>query len=255
MATRLDAGAQRSLVFGVDGAGPGALSALTVSGGVTVAPQEGLVVRFGRNRPEVEVCVGEDDVRISRQHGLLTCLRGQWSVTVTGKVPARLGESLMLHRDTEPTPLSPGYTPVFLRGSSGRDHLMELHVAGAAGGRPPPRPDAITVEPKRWRLTAEEHLALVVLGQRYLSYDPQPLPLSRQQAAEQLAELAPCGRWTAKKVEYLVSGVRKRLSDSGVSGLRRDEVGEPVGLTLAVNLLRELVASTTLVPLDLALLD
>ena len=68
-------------------------------------------------------------------------------------------------------------------------------------------------------------------------------------------ELRPEGKWTAKKVDHLVSGVRKRLSDSGVAGLSREEVGEPVGLALSVNLLGELVASTTLVPLDLTLLD
>jgi hypothetical protein len=40
----------------------------------------------------------------------------------------------------------------------------------------------------------------------------------------------------------------------GVSGLTREESGEPVGSALNDNLLRELLLSTTLVPPDLALL-
>lgn len=246
---------QRSLVAGVVGTAPGSLSALTVTGGLTVDAREGRTVSFGRNRPEVDICVGEDDLGISRLHGQLVHRDHRWWVRMTGRFPARLRDSVMVHRDGDPLPLTAGYTPLFLRGSRGRNHVLELFVAGDDGRRPPPRPGEPTLEPTRWRLTAEEHLALTVLGQRYLFHDPHPQPLSRQQAAEQLAELQPGGRWTAKKVEYLVSGVRRRLSASGVPGLRREEVGEPVGLALAVNLLGELVASTTLVPLDLALLD
>jgi hypothetical protein len=255
MSTRSDLVTRRSLAGGVAGTAPGALCALTVTGGITIPPQEGLVLRFGRNRPEVDICVGEDDLGVSRLHGTLSCRLHRWWVGVTGRQPARMRESVMLHRGGEPLPLPVGYTPLFLRGSRGRQHVVELYVAGDGGGRPPARPGEPTLEPRRWRLTPEEHLALVVLGQRYLLFDPHPRPLSRQQAAEQLDELRPDGKWTAKKVDYLVSGVRKRLSDSGVAGLSREEVGEPVGLALSVNLLGELVASTTLVPLDLSLLD
>jgi hypothetical protein len=49
--------------------------------------------------------------------------------------------------------------------------------------------------------------------------------------------------------------VRSRLSKSGVAGLTREEVGEPVGNKLNDNLLRELLLSTTLVPPDLRLLE
>ncbi len=246
---------QRSLVGGVAHAAPGAISALAVTGGITVAPEPGLTIRFGRNRPEVEVCVGEDDLLISRQHGLLDHRLGQWWVNNTGRSPIRLASSLLLHREGDPIPLAVGYTPLFLRGSRGREHLLELYVAGDEGGKPPSRPGDITQPPRRWRLTVEEHLALVVLGQRYLLHDPHPQPLSRQQAATELAELRPTAKWTTKRVEHLVAEVRARLSAGGVFGLRRDEVGEPVGLTLTVNLLRELVSSTTLVPTDLNLLD
>jgi hypothetical protein len=52
----------------------------------------------------------------------------------------------------------------------------------------------------------------------------------------------------------MVADVRARLAAQGVSGLLREEVGEPVGNALNDKLLRELVLSTTLVPADLALL-
>jgi hypothetical protein len=245
----------RSLAQGVANVAPGALCALTVATGLTVAPKEGLSLRFGRNKPQVEVCVGENDLHVSRVHGLVHHRQNHWWVSNTGRAPIRLSGSLMLHTDSEPIPLATGYTPLFLRGSRGREHLLEFYVAGADGGIPSSRPGEATEAPKRWRLTAAEHAALTVIGQRFLLMAPNPQPLSRQEAAEQLREVQPDAGWTPKRVEHLVSAVRRRLSDSGVPGLRREEVGEPVGLTLTVNLLRELVLSTTLVPLDLALLD
>jgi hypothetical protein len=250
---RLDPHRQHSLRHGVADAAPGTLSALTVTGGVAVPPSPGSRVTFGRNRLEVDVCVGEEDVRISRVHGLLVRGRDRWWLRNTGRSPIRLSDSVLLHRDSEPLPLAGGYTALFLRGT--REHVLELLVSDGEAGVAMRRPTQPTAPPKRWRLSPEEHLVLAVLGQRYLSYDPQPLPLSRQQAAAELAERRPRENWTAKRVEHLVSRVRQRLSDAGVHGLRRDEVGEPVGLTLTVNLLRELVLSTTLVPMDLEWLE
>ncbi|GAB3895510.1 hypothetical protein GCM10029964_075510 [Kibdelosporangium lantanae] len=95
----------------------------------------------------------------------------------------------------------------------------------------------------------------MVLGQHYLLHEAHPQPLSRQRAADQLRELAPDGKWTAKRVEHIVADVRDRLSRGGVFGLRREELAEPVGNALTENLFRELVTSTTLVPPDLELLD
>lgn len=247
--------AGRSLVLGAARVTAGALSALTVAGGVTVAPCDGGRLRFGRNRQQVEVCVGENDVMVSRRHGLLDHRAGRWWLTNTGRSAIRLPGSLQLHPEGDPIPLTPGYTPLFLRGSHGREHLVELHVADLDATPLAPRPDAVTQPPQRWRLAPDERLALIVLGQRFLLHDPHPLPLSRQQAADQLAELRPAQRWTIKRVEHIVATVRARLSSNGVYGLLREEVGEPVGLTLTVNLLRELISSTTLVPLDLDLLD
>jgi hypothetical protein len=53
----------------------------------------------------------------------------------------------------------------------------------------------------------------------------------------------------------MIVSVRARLSQGGVAGLTREEVGEPVGNTLNHNLVTELVQSTTLVPPDLAVLN
>jgi hypothetical protein len=244
-----------SLALGVPRAQPGAIFALAVGGGISVPPRDGLTVRFGRNRPDVEVCVGEDDLRVSRTHGTLTRTGGHWWVHNTGQLPIRLPSTQWLFRDEEPVPLAEGYTPLFIRGSRHREHLLELYVAGSDGGPPRPRPDAVTQPPHRWRLTADERLVLVVLGQRYLLHEPHPQPLGRQQAADQLTELRPAEHWSAKRVERVITAVRLRLSADGVPGLVREEVGEPVGNALNDNLLRELVGSTSLVPPDLQLLD
>lgn len=244
-----------SLARGVPEAVPGAIFALALTEGVTVAPSEGRTIRFGRNRPDVEVCVGEDDLRVSRQHGLLAHRDGHWWVSNTGQLPIRLPGTQWLFSGEDPIPLSSGYTPLFVRGSRAREHLLELYVAGEDGGRPATRHRDVTEAPKRWRLTPDERLALVVLGQRYLLHEPHPQPLSRQQVADALGELQPDATWSASRVDHLVADVRGRLSAGGVAGMLREEVGEPVGNALNDNLIRELVLSTTLVPPDLALLD
>jgi hypothetical protein len=243
-----------SLAFGVPRSAPGAIYALAIGGGFAVGPREGRTVVFGRNKPEVHVCIGEDDRRVSRQHGLLTCQDGRWWVRNTGRSPIRLPGSQWLFRHEESLPLAPGYTPLFVPGTRGREHLLELYVAGDDGTRPVPRPGDVTEPPRTWRLDAGERLVLVALGQRYLLHEADPQPLGRQQVADQLNLLQP-GTWTARRVEHAVKAVRERLSRSGVRGLTREEVGEPVGNKLNDNLVRELLLSTTLVPPDLRLLE
>jgi hypothetical protein len=244
-----------SLALGVPRAVPGAIYALAVSGGVSLAPREGSAIRFGRNRPDVEICVGEDDLRVSRQHGRLTRSEGHWWVHNTGQLPIRLPSTQWLSSQEEPVPLAEGYTPLFIRGSRNREHLLELFVAGPGGEHPVARPGDVTQPPRRWRLTEDERLVLVVLGQRYLLHEPNPQPLARQQVADRVGELRSDALWNVKRVERTIAEVRFRLSSGGVHGLVREEVGEPVGNSLNDNLLRELVGSTTLVPPDLALLD
>jgi hypothetical protein len=247
--------AHGSLALGVPPSAPGTIFALALTGGIMMKPRQGRTILFGRNRPEVHVCVGEDDPQVSRQHGLLIHHRGQWRVSNTGRRPLRLPGSRMLSPDEEPVPLSEGYTPLFVQGASGREHLLELYVTGPEGRRPSSRHGDPTQLPRVWRLQPDERLALIVLGQHYLLHDAHPHPLSWRQAADQLAELQPGAGWTSKRVEHMITSVRIRLSRNGVAGLTRDEVGEPVGNTLNHNLLIELVQSTTLIPLDLAILD
>ncbi len=248
--TRLPAG-HDSLAFGVPRAAPGTIYALGLNGGIAVGSGEGHEVLFGRSRPEVHVCIGEDDRQISRQQGALTCHDRRWWVENTGQLPLRLPRSRLLFATEEPVPLPEGYTPLFVRGSRGREHLLEIYVTDDGGSRPAPRPHDLTEPPRTWRLSKDERFALVVLGQLYLLHEAIPRPLSWREAAEHLADLRPSDGWTAKRVEHLVVAVRTRLSRAGVPGLTREEVGEPVGNTLNDNLIKELLLSTTLVPPDL----
>ncbi|MCU1684542.1 MAG: hypothetical protein JWQ81_5281 [Amycolatopsis sp.] len=244
-----------SLAFGVPPSAPGTIYVLGIAGGFVVAPREGRTILFGRNRPDVHVCVGEDDRKVSRVHGIVIRREGRWWMRTTGKRPIRLPGSMELHPESEPVPLAEGYTAVFVRGSGQREHLLEFYVAGSDGQRPVLRTYDETDPPQVWRLSPDERLALVALAQRYLLQESYPQPLTWRQVAHQLSELQPDGRWTVKRVEHVVVPVRARLSRAGVSGLMREEVGEPVGNTLNDNLIRELMLSNSLVPPDLALLD
>lgn len=247
--------AHRSLAFGVTSATPQTIYVLGVSGGIAATPAAERVVLFGRNRPQVDVCVGEDDPKVSRTHGRIGYHGDRWWVANTGIRPLRVAGSRYLFPGEEPLPLAEGYTPLFVGGSRKREHLLEVYVTGAHGVRPAARHGDATEQSHPWPLEPDERLALLVLGQRYLWHDFHPQPLTWQQAADQLAELQPDAGWTAKRVARLVLEVRARLSRRGVSGLTRDEVGEPVGNTLNHNLLVELLLSATLVPRDLAILD
>ncbi|MEU0412106.1 FHA domain-containing protein [Streptomyces griseorubiginosus] len=244
-----------SLARGASAPLPGTVFALALTGGMTLGPGEGREVLFGRNRPEVHVCLGEDDPQVSRLQGTLTHRDGRWWVSNSGRLPIRCAGARLLFRDEEPLPVDTGYTPLFVGGSRGREHLLEVFVTGPEGERPPPRHEDVTRPPRVWRLTEQEKLALVALGRRYLLHEPRPQPLTWRQTAAELAEVQPGAGWTDKRVEHLVNGVRTRLSRDGVPWLTREELGEPVGNALNDHLIRALMASTTLVPMDLALID
>lgn len=77
-----------------------------------LGPGAGREVLFGRNRPEVHVCLGEDDPQVSRHQGTLTHRDGHWWVSNTGRLPIRCPAGRLLFRDEEPLPLDTGYTPV-----------------------------------------------------------------------------------------------------------------------------------------------
>ncbi|MFJ8062745.1 FHA domain-containing protein [Streptomyces sp. NPDC096142] len=244
-----------SLARGASAPLPGTLFALALTGGMTLGPGEGREVLFGRNRPEVHVCLGEDDPQLSRHQGTLTHRDGSWWVSNSGRLPIRCAGARLLFRGEEPLPLDTGYTPLFVGGSRGREHLLEVFVTGPDGDRPSPRHGDVTRPPRVWVLTDQERIALVVLGRRYLLHEPRPQPLTWKQTAAELAESQPHEGWTDRRVEHLINGVRTRLSRDGVPWLTREELGEPVGNALNDHLIRALMASTTLVPMDLALID
>ncbi|MFE0249378.1 FHA domain-containing protein [Streptomyces sp. NPDC059010] len=244
-----------SLARGASATDPGTLFALALGGGMTLGPGEGREVLFGRNRPEVHVCLGEDDPQVGRHQGTLTQRGGHWWVSNTGRLPIRCAGGRLLFRGEEPLLLDPGYTPLFVGGSRGREHLLEVFVTDAEGGHRAPRHEDVTRPPRVWTLSAAERLALVALGRRYLLHEPRPQPLTWRQTAALLTDVQPGMTWTDKRVEHLINGVRLRLSRDGVSGLTREEVGEPVGNALNDHLIRALLTSTTLVPMDLVLID
>jgi hypothetical protein len=243
-----------SLRFEPPSSPPGTLFVLGPGGGVSVDPEPGTTVTFGRNIDEVDVVVAPDDERVSRRHGLLVRDERRWTLRNLGRLPIRLPGSRMVHPDTEPIWLAVGYTPMFIRSRGGRDHLVEVRISGATGATLQRHRESTSIEPI-WPLTPDERLVLVVLGQRYLRHEAHPQPLSWRQVADELAGLRPGQGWTHKRAEHIGVAVRRRLSQAGVPGLTRDEVGDPVGNTLNHNLIVELVSSATLVPPELRVLD
>ncbi|MEC3982266.1 FHA domain-containing protein [Amycolatopsis sp. H20-H5] len=220
-----------SLARGVPVAEPGTLSVLGAHGGVVVTPEGLDLVTFGRNRQAVVVPVGEDDRRVSRRHGVLEHRDGAWRLHATGKVPIRLPDSRLLFAGEPPVVLATGYTPLFVRGSGGREYVLEVHVAGTGLVAPPPGAF----------LSSRERLVFTVLGQRYLRHEPRPWPLTWRETADRLRELRPGACWTPEEVESLTAATRARLHPPGADGMDR--------------LLRELLATAALVPPDLGLLD
>lgn len=244
-----------SLAFGVGRCEVGTIFVLSLAGGVTLRPRDGREILFGRNRPDVHVCVGADDLGISRVHGAIERRDGGWWIRTIGRVPVRLPGSQLLFAGEDSRPLNEGYTPAFVRGGRDREHLLEVYIADEEGLRPRPRHDNATTGPRTWRLSEHERLVLVALARRYLAHEARVVPLTWRQVADVLTAIQPGQGWTPKRVEHTAVAVRTRLSRAGVRGLTREEVGEPIGNTLNDNLIRELLLSTTIVPPDLDLLD
>jgi hypothetical protein len=236
---------------------PGTLFVLGSNGGLSVAPDADFPLLFGRNAPDVHVCVGVGDTCVSRRHGLITREYSRWVLRNTGRLPIRFpGSRLVLGGDQ--AELTAGYTPLFIVAPR-QEHLLEVRIAA----QPPSGESGVkevhgvrTFEGEKREIDAKEKLVLVCLAQRYLRGDPQPQPLTWAQVACELDELQPQGRWTAKKAAHAVTKVRKRFSKSlGVYGLIEEEVQPPVGNALNHNLINELLCSTTLVKSDLELLE
>jgi hypothetical protein len=247
-----------SLARGVAPSPPGTLHVRTVIDDLSAPPRPGRTVFFGRGeKPEVDLGVGVDDLRVSRRHGELTYRQGFWWLRNTGQQLVRLPRGRMMHATTEPIPLAAGYTPLFVKGSGYREHLVELYVASHDDPGPVSRRRAETARPETWALDDDERLLLVVLGQRYLLYEEDPRPLTYAMAARQLAYLRPEARWNERKIEYRIEAVRRRLDNTGFKyPLMHDKSqGRPADNGLLHNLLKGLVESTTLVPPDLDLME
>ncbi|MFJ1747536.1 FHA domain-containing protein [Streptomyces sp. NPDC088116] len=247
-----------SLARGVAPAGPGTLHARSVTGAIKVAPRPGLTIRFGRGeRPDTDLAVGDDDLRVSRRHGELTYRAHQWWLRNTGRQLVRLPHGRLMHSSSEPLPLATGYTPLFVKGSGFREHLVELYVTGHDQPGLVPRRQAATLPPRIWPLDDDERLLLVVLGQHYLLYEDGPRPLSYRRAAAQLAYLHPEANWSERRIEHKIKDVRLRLQNAGFPHplLHDRAMGTPSDNNLLHNLLKGLVESTTLVPPDLELME
>ncbi|AZM50027.1 hypothetical protein DMB38_33350 [Streptomyces sp. WAC 06738] len=250
-----------SLARGVTPAQPGTLHARSATDGIEVAPLPGLTVRFGRGPGDegaggdVELHVGGRDQGVSRRHGELTCLEGGWTLRNTGQQALRLPRGRLLPPGSDRLALTAGYTPVFVKGSGFREHLVELYVVRPEPARPGDL--AGTPPPAAWALSEDERLVLVVLGQRYLRHEPDPHPLPYRQTAEVMAFLRPGERWDAAEVARRVEDVRRRMPRAAgrSPAVPDEEPPEPRGCTPDHRLLTDLVAATALVPPDLGLLD
>jgi hypothetical protein len=229
----------------------GTVSMLSPGGGVRFGPKEGREIIFGRNRPLVHVCIGEDDLRISRHHGTVRRTGDRWWISNEGTQPIRVADSYLLYRGEDPIPLDTGYTPLLIRGSERREHLLEVFVTTAQRSGPTPRHRHETHHGIPYALSVEEKLALIVLGQRYLRREPYPQPLTWKETAKLLTELQPGMGWKQRRVEELVAEVRHRLTLLGVDGLMAQDVPPPIGNMLNHNLFQELMVSGTLTPNDL----
>lgn len=232
---------------------PGSLLVAALGDSVTMPPKEGRELVFGRNRPDVHVCVGEDDLAVSRKQGTLTCSARRWWLRNTGNLAIRVGESRLLTPHDEPAPLAEGYTSLVVEGPRGRLHLVEALVVGAAASHRP-RPGDPTMPVKAWDLHPEEKLAVVVLAQAYLRNDPGAQPVSWVRAAELMTELDPGRGWTEKRVEHRVRALRLRLAACGVRRMLQPEVGGS-GDVFKHNLIKELIATNTISSKDLILID
>ncbi|WP_043627176.1 FHA domain-containing protein [Nonomuraea candida] len=238
---------------GLPPAVPGTVYVRGAGGGIRVAPDAGFEVVFGRCEPDVHVCVGPDDPYVSRRHGVIRHEGGRWVLRNLGALPIRLPDGRMVLTGHE-VALPVAYTPLFIVGPE-HEHLLEVRiVTGPPAPGAPARQEADTREPAGHPLSALERLVLVCLGRRYLRPEPWPQPLTWAQVADELGRLRPGEQWTAKRAAHIVTQTRKRLS-ARVPGLLEEEIPPPLGNTLNHNLITALLATATIGPSDLRLLD
>jgi hypothetical protein len=231
-----------------------------------VGPERGYAVPlcrytlvFGRDRGDVHVPVGVDDPAVSRRHGVFTCPGpgSGWWLRNSGNLPIELpGGTLLLAGHSLAVP--PGYTPLVINSSRQRSHLVEVRIIGGRSRHPRSTTTAATADPETvYELSAPERLVLTALARRYLEgHDNYPLPLTWEETAR-AANASPytTRAWTSSTAAHTVEHVRERLHRRGIHGLLSEEVGQPVGSTLSVNLIREFLKTATLGSQDLVLLS
>ncbi|MEO3870998.1 FHA domain-containing protein [Nonomuraea sp. B12E4] len=242
-----------SLAHGLPAARPGTLFVRGANGGLSVSPDAGFEVVFGRAELDVHVCVGRDDPHVSRRHGRISHEGSGWVLHNLGRLAIRFpGSRLVLGGHWAELPVA--YSPLFIIGPK-REHLLEVRVAASAPAGPPGELCQVeTPDPEAWDLSPVERLVLVSLAQRYLRQEPWPQPVTWAQVADDLGRLRPGEQWTPKRAAHIVTETRKRLSAS-VAGLLEEEIPPPLGNALNHNLITELLVTATLVPEDLLLLD
>lgn len=227
---------------------------LAAGGGFAAPPRQRFELLFGRDADDVHVVLGADDPHISRRHGRIVCHGKEWWLRNEGRLPIRLPRATFLLSGEE-IPLDVGYSPLFIRSSERREHLLEVRVVGTGGQSADGAADEETRIPRTWDLSDVERLVLTALAQRYLRQERHPQPLTWKRVAEELNAVDDQEGWHPHRAANVVGRVRERLSRSEVDGLTLDDFGDSAGNTINHNLIQELLATTTLMPADLRLLD
>ncbi|GAA4489177.1 hypothetical protein GCM10023191_019560 [Actinoallomurus oryzae] len=241
-----------SLAHGLPPAPPGTLFVRGLYGGMSVEPDARFELHFGRCEPDVHVCVGADDTRVSRLHGRITREDSRWVLHNVGKLPIRFpGARLVVSGQREELPS--GYSPLFIVAPD-YEHLLEVRVAARTAPVPATSYQAKTL-PTAWNLNDRERLVLVCLAQRYLRQDRAPQPLTWAEVEDELRRVQPEKGWTWRQAAHEVRKVRLRLSARGVCGIREDDLRPGAANSVNHNLIIELLVTATLVKAHLALLD
>lgn len=241
-----------SLAHGLPPVRPGTLFVRGLYGGMSVEPDAGFELQFGRCEPDVHVCVSAGDTRVSRRHGRITREGSRWVLYNVGRLPIRFPRArLVVSGQREELPA--GYSPLFIVAPD-QEHLLEVRVAARTPPAPGGRYEAET-RPTAWDVSGREHLVLVCLAQRYLRQDPAPQPLTWAEVEDELQRVQPWKGWTWRQAAHEVRNVRLRLSANGVRGVREEDLPPGAGNVLNHNLITELLVTATLIKADLALLD
>lgn len=233
----------------------GTLFALGDTDGYAMTPRD-FKLLFGRGEGEVHVPVGLGDQRVSRLQGELIGDGQSWRVRNTGRLPLHSPGRPMLLSGHDVL-LQSGYTPLIISTSPTRAHLLEILITGGVDGGDC-TPTSPTAKAAAYDLDETDILVLVALAQRYLLQERNAQPSTWKQTADLLNHAPRSRKWTAKSVECHVSLIRHRLATgaNAIRGiLRGDDLSEPIGNSLNDNLIRALLASGTLSPAQLSLLE